>query len=168
LNRFKTPELPLRYLRAMEIQASETLPQRANVSLGRITFPAVFEVDRAPESCRALMRLLPYHGTVLHARWSGEAVWSPLRAAWPSGLTLRGENATGTPRPGQLLLYAGEHSEPEILVAYGETRFGATSGPLVGNPVLTIVDRLDELAHIGRSILERGADTLRVELVRGP
>lgn len=148
----------------MEIQATETVTQRANVSFGRVTFSAVFEVDRAPASCRALMRLLPYHGTVLHARWSGEAVWSPLRAAWPSGLTLAGENATGAPRPGQLLLYAGEHSEPEILVAYGETRFGANSGPLAGNPVLTIYERLDELAYVGRSILESGANTLRIEL----
>jgi hypothetical protein len=112
------------------------------------------------------MRFLPYRSTALHARWSGEAVWSPLRAVWPTDLTLPGESATSTPRPGQLLLYAGEHSEPEILVAYGETRFGANSGPLVGNPVLTIVDRLDELAHVGRSILESGANTFRIELAR--
>jgi hypothetical protein len=112
------------------------------------------------------MRLLPYRGTALHARWSGEAVWSPLRAVWPTDLTLPGESASSTPRPGQLLLYAGEHSEPEILIAYGETRFGANSGPLVGNPILTIVDRLDELAHVGRSILESGAKTFRIELAR--
>ena len=62
------------------------------------------------------------------------------------------------------MLYAGEHSEPEILVAYGETRFGANSGPLAGNPVLTIYERLDELAYVGRSILESGANTLRIEL----
>ena len=147
----------------MQIQTPETVPARVNVALGRTTFSAVLEVDRAPASCRALLQLLPYRGTVLHARWSGEAVWSPLRAVWPTDFTLPGESATNTPRPGQLLLYAGKHSEPEILVAYGETRFGANSGPLAGNPVLTIVDRLDELAHVGRSILEFGAGTFHID-----
>ncbi|GAA0707205.1 hypothetical protein GCM10009105_05800 [Dokdonella soli] len=79
---------------------------------------------------------------------------------------LRQENATSHPRPGQLLLYAGRQSEPEILVAYGETRFASKFGPLFGNPVLTILERLDELARIGRSILETGASTLRIELMR--
>ncbi len=138
----------------------------ATVSLGTSSFRARVESALAPASCQALSGLLPYRGTVLHARWSGEAVWSPLRASWPGNATLPEENATGQPRPGQLLLYAGRQSEAEILIAYGETRFACNSGPLSGNPVLTILERLDELAHVGRSILESGASTLRIELVR--
>ena len=137
----------------------------AAVTLGSLRFRARLEADLAPGSCRALLGLLPYRGTVLHARWSGEAVWSPLGAAWPAHTTLPQENATGQPRPGQLLLYAGPESEPELLLAYGETRFAANSGPLLGNPVLTILDRLDELARAGRSVLESGAATLRIELL---
>jgi hypothetical protein len=110
-----------------------------------------------------LLGLLPYRGTVLHARWSGEALWSPLGASWPAEALLPPERATGEPRPGQLLLYAGRHSEPEILIPYGETRFACKAGALLGNPVLSIVERLDELAAIGRSILESGAATLRIE-----
>ena len=137
---------------------------KATVSIGHATFSARVESDLAPASCRALAQLLPYRATVLHARWSGEAVWSPLRDAWPFGSTLLRESATGEPRPGQLLLYAGTDSEPEILIAYGQTRFASGFGPLLGNPVLTIDDRLDELARAGRSILENGAGTLRIEL----
>lgn len=140
----------------------------ATVSIGATSFPAKIETAQAQAGCRALMPLLPYRGCVLHARWSGEAIWSPLRAAWPAGARLGSEHAIGEPRPGQLLLYAGADSEPEILVAYGETRFASRSGPLRGHPVLTIVDRLDELAHVGRSILECGASTLRIELVQHP
>jgi hypothetical protein len=136
----------------MSTESTDNISAYATVSLGRTIFSAALELGRAPASCRALMRLLPYRGTALHARWSGEAVLSPLRAAWPTDVTLPAESVTSTPSPGQLLLYAGEDSEPEILVAYGETRFGANCGPLVGNPVLTIVDGLDELALAGRSI----------------
>src|SRR5262249_47205601 len=113
----------------------------------------------------ALIALLPYRGTVIHARWSGEAVWSPLAAAWPAHSTLEPESATGDPKPGQLLLYAGPLSEPEILIPYGETRFASRAGPLSGNPVLTIVERLDALALAGRAILEKGASTLCIELL---
>jgi len=137
----------------------------AMVTIGVSTFSARIESGEALASCRVLMQFLPYCGTVLHARWSGEAVWSPLRAIWPDTTLLPEENAIGVPRPGQLLLYAGPHSEPEILLAYGPTRFASRFGPLLGNPVLTIVDRLDELAYAGRSILENGAGTLRIELV---
>lgn len=136
----------------------------ATVSIGSSVFPARIESAQASASCQALMRLLPYGGRVLHARWSGEAMWSPLEAAWPAESLLQKESAVGEPRPGQLLLYAGKDSEPEILIPYGQTRFASGFGPLLGNPVLTIVDRLDELARVGRSVLENGARALRIEL----
>lgn len=136
----------------------------ATVSIGTSTFPANIASPQASATWSALAGLLPYAGTVLHARWSGEAIWSPLRAAWPVESRLPEEDAIAQPRPGQILLYAGPNSEPELLVAYGQTRFACAAGPLRGNPVLTIVDRLDELAQAGRAILENGAGTLRIEL----
>ena len=136
----------------------------ATVSIGSSIFPASVEAATASASCRALMQLLPYNGTVLHARWSGEAIWSPLQTTWPAESLLPEENAVAEPRPGQLLLYAGQDSEPEILIPYGETRFASRFGGLRGNPVLTIVERLDELARVGRSILENGAGTLRIAI----
>ncbi|HEX6833839.1 MAG TPA: DUF3830 family protein, partial [Rudaea sp.] len=125
---------------------------------------ARIETDLAPLSCRALLDLLPYAGPVVHARWSGEALWSPLGARWRAGSVLQSENATSEPRPGQILLYAGSDSEPELLIPYGETRFACKAGTLRGNPVLTLIDRLDALARAGRAILQSGAATLRVEL----
>lgn len=136
----------------------------ATVFIGASGFRARIEADLAPASCRALIGLLPYHGTLLHARWSGESLWSPLRTAWPAHAALEPENAVSEPRPGQLLLYAGPHSEAEILVPYGATRFACKHGPLLGNPVLTILERLDELAPLGRAVLESGAVSLRIEL----
>ncbi len=136
----------------------------ASVTLGSARFRARLETRLAPQSCRALLALLPYQGTVLHARWSGEAAWSPLGPSWPAQAALPEEQATGEPRPGQLLLYAGPRSEPELLIPYGATRFACRAGTLRGNPVLTILERLDELAHAGRALLESGAARLRIEL----
>lgn len=106
---------------------------------------------------------MPYYGKIIHAQWSGESCWSPLAAIWPPGSILPPENATGHPAPGEILLFAGDLSEPEILVAYGPSRFASKPGPLAGNPVLTIEDRLARLAELGREILWRGAMEFRIE-----
>lgn len=106
---------------------------------------------------------MPYTGEVIHARWSGEAIWSPLSSVWPQGSVLPLESPTFAPSPGEILLFAGEQSEPELLIAYGPTRFACQAGPLTGNLVLTIDDRLPRLAELGREILWRGALRMRIE-----
>lgn len=136
----------------------------ASLTLGTARFRARLETGLAPQSCRALLALLPYQGTVLHARWSGEAAWSPLGDRWPAQAALPEEQATAEPPPGQLLLYAGPRSEPELLIPYGATRFACRAGGLRGNPVLTVFEQLDELARAGRGLLESGAAILRIEL----
>jgi hypothetical protein len=73
------------------------------------------------------------------------------------------ENATSYPSPGQVLLFGGELSEPELLIAYGPSRFASKAGSLAGNPVLIIEDRLARLAALGRQVLRRGAVNLRIE-----
>jgi Protein of unknown function (DUF3830) len=67
------------------------------------------------------------------------------------------------PSPGEVLLYGGALSEPELLVPYGSTRFASRAGLLAGNPVLTIEDPLNLLAELGRRILWNGAVDVRVE-----
>jgi len=110
------------------------------------------------------MALLPYAGKVIHARWSGEALWSPLAAVMPSDLIMPRENPRGEPKPGELLLYAGARSEPEILIVYGTSRFACKAGPLEGNPVLTLEDGLDRFERLGREVLWKGAMELHIEL----
>jgi len=50
--------------------------------------------------------MLPFRGDVIHARWSGEAIWSPLSTVWPAASTLEREHATGHPEPREVLLFA--------------------------------------------------------------
>ena len=56
-----------------------------------------------------------------------------------------------------MIVYPGGISETEVLIAYGSVRFASKVGQLAGNPLLTITDKLDRLAEIGREILWSGA-----------
>lgn len=136
------------------------------VTFGVEQFSARLQRDRAPRSCELLLALLPYSGNVIHARWSGEALWSPLAKVWAPNLILPLENSSTLPRPGEILLYAGERSEPELLIPYGTSRFASKAGPLEGNPVLMIEDRLERIAELGRDALWRGAMSFSIEVSR--
>ena len=134
-----------------------------DISIGGRLFAARLQWDLTPQSCERLTGMLPFRGNVIHARWSGEAIWSPLSAIWPNASTLEPEHATGYPKPGEVLLFADRRSEPELLIPYGETRFASKAGPLEGNPVLLIQENLAWLVECGREILMHGAMELRID-----
>jgi Protein of unknown function (DUF3830) len=134
-----------------------------HLSIGGRLFVSRLRWDLAPQSCTRLMQMLPLCGQVIHARWSGEAIWLPLGTNWPIGSILEPESATGHPAPGEVLLFADRRSEPELLIPYGPTRFASRAGPLEGNPVLLIEDDLPQLVELGREILLHGAMELRID-----
>lgn len=134
------------------------------ITIGTERFAAELRRDLAPRSCGYLQGLLPHRSQVIHARWSGDALWSPLADTVPPDLLLPAENATGAPVPGQLLLYAGARSVPELYIPYDVNRFACKAGPLEGNPVISIADGLERLAELGHRVLWRGALELRIEV----
>ena len=134
-----------------------------DLQIGTVRLSAALRPDLAPQSCACLMSLLPYNGTVIHARWSGEALWSPLGGSWPAGRHIPREHATCEPKVGEVLLYAGDLSEPELLIRYGPARFCSKAGLLEGNPVLTIDDPLSVLPELGRRVLWDGGMPFRIE-----
>ena len=127
---------------------------------GSYTFEARFETETAPKTCAVFKRLLPYTNKVIHARWSGEAVWIPLGDL---DLDLQYENHTSYPAPGQMIVYPGGISETEILLAYGGVHFASKVGQLAGNHFITITSDLDRLAALCKSVLWDGAKTIRIE-----
>ena len=135
-----------------------------DISIGTERFTARLRRDLAPRSCDYLMGLLPYVGQAIHARWSGEALWVPLAETVPADLVLPWESATADPVPGQVLLYAGERSVPELYIPYGANRFACKHGPLEGNLVLTIEGAVQRLAEVGPQVLWKGARELRIEV----
>ena len=132
------------------------------ISVGDLVFAARLEQERAPVSVAALLRLLPLEGSLLQARWSGEAAWMPLGSL---EIGVGAENDTQRPAPGQILLHPNGISETEILVPYGETIFASKAGPLRGNHVMTIVEGEGQLAELGRRVVWDGAQSIRFEAV---
>jgi len=131
---------------------------RLRLRVGGFEFVGRPEVTLAPRSVDLLTNLLPLERAALHARWSGEAVWVPLG----TGLMLGAENATAYPQPGQLLLYAGPASEPELLIPYGACAFASRAGPLAGNHVITLEGEVSALRELGETVLWKGAQSLQL------
>jgi hypothetical protein len=131
------------------------------ITIGPERLVARLEQDAAPVSCAAFLAMLPLERHLIHGRWSGESGWAPLGEV---GLDLPDENGLHRPVPGQILLYAGDLSEPEILVPYGQAAFGCKDGPLSGNHILTVTRGADALPRIGHALLWNGAQTIRFEV----
>ncbi|MGH2376893.1 MAG: DUF3830 family protein [Candidatus Limnocylindria bacterium] len=130
------------------------------IAAGPYVFSARLEVAAAPKTCAAVRRLLPMRTKLIHARWSGEAMWVPMG---DTRLELPYEDHTSHPAPGQLLLYPGGVSEMEILVPYGAALFASKVGQLAGNHFATISEGLQDLAELGRMTLWQGAQDLLIE-----
>ena len=129
-----------------------------------LVFTGALETTRAPQTCDAFLQLLPLKRRIIHARWSGEAMWVPLgEGAFEAGH----ENQTSHPSRGQLLWYPGGISEPEILVPYGSAIFSSKVGLLPGSHFLTITDELDRLRELGEQVLWTGARDIVFD-VAGP
>jgi hypothetical protein len=125
-----------------------------SITAGPYTFRARLEEERAPRTCAAFTRLLPFEQKVIHVRWSGESTWIPL-GEFDVGVGY--ENHTSHPAPGQILLYPGGISETEILLPYGGCLFASIVGQLAGNHFLTVTEGREQLRELGRLVLWGGA-----------
>jgi hypothetical protein len=132
--------------------------RKVQMIVGDLIFLGRLEAQAAPKSVAWLAQSLPLDGTLFHARWSGEAAWMPLGVE-PK---LDPENAIAYPQPGQLLLYAGGVSEPELLVPYGACAFASRAGALAGNHVITLEGDIAQLRVLGETLQHHGARSLRL------
>lgn len=135
---------------------------RVSIQVGDLKFVARFEEEEAPHTCALFRRMLPLRSSLVHCRWSGESMWVPYD---PPSIPIAFENHTGHPAPGQVLIYAQEFSEPEILMPYGACSFSSKVGQLAGNHFLTLIEGAEHLRDLGRSILWAGAQEIRFELM---
>jgi len=131
------------------------------IDVGDLHFSARWEPD-APRTVAAIRGLLPLEARLVHVRWSGEATWIPLGNL---DLGTGFEHHTSHPAPGELLAYAGDLSECELLLPYGACDFSSKVGQLAGNHWATIVP--DEgwrqrLAEVGRRCLWEGAQAIAI------
>lgn len=131
------------------------------ITAGPFTFKARLETEKAPATCAAFAKVLPYEGQLVHVRWSGEGIWIPLG---DHDFGVGYENHTSHPAPGQLILYPGGISETEILLAYGGVDFSSKMGQLAGNHFITVTDGLENLFELGNKVLWEGAQGIRFEI----
>lgn len=130
------------------------------ITIADMVFDARFETEKAPKTCEAFARRLPFESKIVHVRWSGEGVWIPLGDL---DFGVGYENHTSYPAPGHIILYPGGISETEILLAYGGVQFACKMGQLAGNHFITLTSGLDKLPEIGRRALWEGAQPIRFE-----
>jgi hypothetical protein len=130
------------------------------ITAGPHVFRARLEEQAAPKTCAAFLKLLPFRQKLIHARWSGEACWIPLG---DFTLDVGPENPISTPAPGRLLFYPGGISECEILFPYGKASFACKDGPLAGNPFLSVIEGVENLAALGKLTLWQGAQDILFE-----
>jgi hypothetical protein len=130
-----------------------------SIRVGDLNFTARWEPD-APRTIDAMRRMLPIRSKLIHCRWSGEGCWIPFG---DEKLPVGYENHTSHPAPGDIIVYTGELSEGEILVAYGAVDFASKLGQLAGNHFATIVEGRERLKEMGRRVLWDGAQDVTME-----
>jgi hypothetical protein len=130
-----------------------------SIRVGDLNFTARWQPD-APLTQEALRGLLPIRNSLIHCRWSGEGCWIPFG---DMKVGVGYENHTSHPAPGDVIIYTGDLSECEILIAYGAVAFSSKLGQLAGNHFATIVDGRDQLAEMGRRVLWQGAQDIVIE-----
>ena len=138
-----------------------------SIRVGDLNFTARWEPE-APLTRDAIRALLPLRSKLIHCRWSGEGCWIPFG---DMKLPVGYENHTSHPAPGDIIVYTGDLSEGEILIAYGGVTFSSKLGQLAGNHFATIVEGGDDLRgqlrEMGRRVLWEGAQDILIDERRG-
>lgn len=129
------------------------------IRVGDLNFSARWESD-APLTRDAIRGLLPIRNQLIHCRWSGEGCWIPFGDL---KLGVDYENHTSHPAPGEVIIYTGNLSECEILIAYGAVMFSSKLGQLAGNHFATITAGTEQLREMGRRVLWEGAQEILIE-----
>lgn len=128
------------------------------ITVGDLVFTATWE-EAAPQTRAALGPWLPIRSQLIHCKWSGEGTWIPFGNRRPD---VGYENHTSHPAPGQLIIYTGDLSECEILLAYGACDFSSKLGQLAGNHFATVVTGAEQLPELGRRVLWEGAQDIEI------
>ena len=130
------------------------------ITAGPFVFKARLETEKAPATCGAFEKVIPYESQLVHVRWSGEGIWIPLG---DHDFGVGYENHTSHPAPGQFILYPGGISETEILLAYGGVDFSSKMGQLAGNHFITVTEGAEQLFELGNKVLWEGAQAIRFD-----
>ncbi|KKW29857.1 MAG: hypothetical protein UY73_C0004G0010 [Parcubacteria group bacterium GW2011_GWA2_52_8] len=111
--------------------------------------------DKAPATCKAFLKRLPFKTPGVQARFAGEEIWAPKGPL----LNVRRENATRRPRFGEVGYVVSEKRSAlsgSIALVYGEAYLSASAN------VFAKVHKADKLKlkRLGKKIWLRGQTVL--------
>lgn len=132
---------------------------KVRIKSGEYEFVGQLHTDKAPDTCKVFLSMLPMRSKFIHVRWSGEGIWIPF-GELRTGLQL--ENHISHPAKGEMLFYPGGVSEMELILSYGRCCFASQYGQLPGNHFLTIVKGLEKLDEFGKKVLWEGAQAIEI------
>lgn len=127
---------------------------KLQVKTKHFLFIAAWEDERAPKTCAALRKRMPFSGSLIQARWCGETACVPTDHV---SLSVDYENHTSYPSKGELLFYPGFITESEILLPYGPAIFATKIGLVAGNHFATVIDGWERLEEMGRMVHWQGS-----------
>lgn len=120
---------------------------------------AVLHEDLAPETCREIMKVLPFEGEALHAKWGGNEIWASL----PKVNVSKFENGNVFASPGEIMLVRPAPGAFDLVIFYGKGWCFGPSGFTPGNHFATIVENLPEFAKACQGLLRKGSQKVAVE-----
>ena len=118
-----------------------------------LNFKAKLLWDDAPETCDAILKILPLTGKLMQTRWSGFGVWIDLGEVEIDEVPF--ENHSIYLAKGEIMFYPGFESMKEIVIPYDKVAFASKAGLHPANHFATIEDSSD-ISELGRRVIEEG------------
>ncbi|MEY8338851.1 DUF3830 family protein [Lachnospiraceae bacterium 62-35] len=133
---------------------------------GRFTFTARLEEEKSPETCKWLLKQLPWDVGMIQVIWSGKACFMPLG---DMAFGLPDEHMTRIPSKGEIIVYPGNvphlQWDGEFFMSCGPCSIATQMGHLYGNLVLTIVEGIEDLEEFSNEVQYKGEQIVHLELM---
>lgn len=133
---------------------------------GGTVFAELLE-EKAPKTCKAILRALPVENRVVHAMWAGEEIFFD---GFPLSGTLEFENETNNVEPGHvacLSSYAvralAKKSVTSLCIFYGKSRPRKAVDETVDVNVFAKIKDINAITKIARRIRWEGAEKLSIK-----
>jgi hypothetical protein len=117
-----------------------------------VSAEAELHEDKAPETCKALLKVLPIETNALHGRWGGEEIWFSM-----PHIAIPKENQTVLPSRGEILLVEPAPGASDFAIFYGRGWCFSPEGFVPGNHFATIKSNLPAFAAAADRLLKEGS-----------
>lgn len=133
---------------------------------GRVA--AVLQEDKAPKTCQAILKALPFENVAIHAMWAGEEIFFD---GFPLSEALEYENETNDVEPGSVACIStlavrkfAEKKFTSFCVFYGKSRPRKGVDQTVDVNVFARVRDLEKMTEIAKRIRFEGREKMMIRL----